>query len=96
MARRRGILTFSHAMQSCFSLNLWLIVSHWKCLHRAMSGIMSLGFRKISADKVSTSFRVREKKDKENSGGKKKKKSIKDGRQIWGIYAKGYKLIKGV
>lgn len=43
---------------------------------------MSLGFRKISADKVSTSFRVREKKDKENSGGKKKKKSIKDGRQI--------------
>lgn len=38
-----------------------------------MSGITSLGFRKISADKVSTSFRVREKKDKENSGEKKKK-----------------------
>lgn len=62
-----------------------------------MSGITSLGFGKVSADKVSTSFRVREKKDKENSGEKKKKnKSIKDGRQIWGIYAKGYKLIKRV
>ena len=38
---------------------------------------MSLGFRKISADKVSTSFRVREKKDKENSGGKKKKRALR-------------------
>lgn len=38
-----------------------------------MSGITSLGFGKVSADKVSTSFRVREKKDKENSGEKKKK-----------------------